>query len=146
MAEYVDREKILNDPMLHTYKKKDLLEKIKSMPTTCEVSVLPCKKGDTDYTGLVKELRALSKHVPEQMCDDNGIDPLEKAADAIETLLVEKDAAIGDLRGECRACEYNAGQHNVGPCTTCKYETVSKDAAIHKDDNWQWRGPRKVMK
>lgn len=89
MAEYVDREKILNDPMLHTYKKKDLLEKIKSMPTTCEVSVLPCKKGDTDYTGLVKELRALSKHVPEQMCDDNGIDPLEKAADAIETLLAE---------------------------------------------------------
>lgn len=32
MAEYINRDQILHDPMLHTYRKKDLLDKIKSMP------------------------------------------------------------------------------------------------------------------
>lgn len=33
MTEYIDRAQILNDPLLHTYKKRDLLDKIKSIPT-----------------------------------------------------------------------------------------------------------------
>lgn len=47
-----------------------------------------------DYKEQIEELRFLSGHVPEQMCDSDGKDPLERAADSIETLLAERDAAL----------------------------------------------------
>lgn len=41
-----------------------------------------------DYKELIDELREFSSlFVPEEMCDDDGRDILQKAADAIETLL-----------------------------------------------------------
>lgn len=45
-----------------------------------------------DYKELIEELRFLAKHVPEQMDDNDGQNALEKAADAIETLLAETSA------------------------------------------------------
>lgn len=94
-----------------------------------------------DYKALIAELRFLSSIVPEDMCDSDGKDALEKAAAAIETLLAERDAAVEMLRGECRACKHNSVWHNVGKCCTCTHETAG--ALIPKDqctDNWEWKG------
>lgn len=48
-----------------------------------------------DYKALIEELRFLSSHVPEQMCDNNGENALDRAATAIETLLAEREAVRG---------------------------------------------------
>lgn len=60
---------------------------------------------------------------------------------AIETLLMELEAAVEMLRGECHACKHNTGWHNVGKCTCCTHETAG--ALLPKDqcaDNWEWKG------
>lgn len=69
-----------------------------------------------DYKEQIEELRFLSSHVPEQMCDADGKDPLEKAADAIETLLAERDAAIRLLRTPawCNGCIHFKGLEGCG--------------------------------
>lgn len=83
-----------------------------------------------DYE-LIEELRSLSKHVPEQMCDLEGKDPLERAATAIETLLAERDAAVEDMlmAGKTGRLCYVCGKR--GKCNPCACE------------GWQWRGPVK---
>lgn len=92
-----------------------------------------------DYKELIEELHFLSGHVPEQMCDDDGKDPLERAATAIETLLAERDAAVEIISSggkRCRACVYNdRGIHDF-PCCHCR-ETGGMT------DYWEWRGPQK---
>lgn len=94
-----------------------------------------------EYKEQIEELRALSKHVPEQMCGGDGKDPLEKAADSIETLLAERDAAIGMLMGECHACKHNTGCHNIGKCSICVHETARDGPIPVKRTNyWEWRG------
>lgn len=57
-----------------------------------------------DYKELIEELRFLSAYVPEQMCDANGKDTLEKAADAIETLLSELNALKTEWKWNYRQC------------------------------------------
>lgn len=65
-----------------------------------------------EYKEQIEELRTLSKHGPEQMGDDGGKDPLEKAADSIETLLVE----LNEHKNRCcNNCEYR------GKSWHCRY-------------------------
>lgn len=89
-----------------------------------------------DYKEQIEELRFLSSHVPEQMCDADGKDPLEKAADAIETLLAERDAAVDGMRGRCSKCKHFSVGVLHFPCTDCCFE-------VGTNDHWQWRGPQK---
>lgn len=59
---------------------------------------------------------------------------LDDAADAIETLLAERDAALEELRSiGCEVCAHLCDYSFNSPCCTCG------DA----DNNWQWRGPQK---
>lgn len=74
----------------------------------------------------------------------------EDAIDAIETLLIERDAAVESLHGECRVCFNNSGWHNVGPCRLCVHEPapLPEVPKSERTDNWEWQGPksRKVEK
>lgn len=89
-----------------------------------------------DYKELIEELHFLSGHVPEQMCDDDGKDPLERAATAIETLLAERDAAMDDLNGQCDKCKFlNISSHDF-PCCHCI-------VTGGMNDYWKWRGIQK---
>lgn len=74
-----------------------------------------------------------------------------KAADAIETLLEERDAAVEELRGICWCCangkpmRTNAWPHNK--ITTCEHlaeRGILGHAGRRKEcPYWQWRGPQK---
>lgn len=83
-----------------------------------------------EYKELIKELRFLSKHVPEDMCDENGKDALEQAADVIE-------AAIKDLENTgCETCKYEYTSVYCYPCCDCK-RVFGLSKTI---DKWEWRG------
>lgn len=86
-----------------------------------------------DYKELIDELRFLSGHVPEQMCDDKGKDALEKAADAIETLLAERDAAVHDINEMLREPELD--------CEYCKWGGDCPEEFYSCYNNAEWRGP-----
>lgn len=60
----------------------------------------------------------------------------ENAADAIETLLVERDAAVEDLRRQCGKCKYSGVLYRDFPCCRCVVTGGTSDY-------WQWRGPQK---
>lgn len=60
-------------------------------------------------------------------------DVLLDAATAIETLLAERDAAVEELRGECRGCERRGG---------CLFNDQYRDECGN-GSNWKWRGPQK---
>lgn len=86
----------------------------------------------SDYKELIEELMFLStNHVPEDMCDDDGMDALEKAATAIENLLSERDALLETLHGEC---VYKDLRVDEEPCSKCAFSDYP---------NWQWRGNRR---
>lgn len=73
------------------------------------------------------------------------------AADAIETLPAERDAAVEELRGICWCCangkpmRTNAWPHNK--ITTCEHlaeRGILGHAGRRKEcPYWQWRGPQK---
>lgn len=88
-----------------------------------------------DYKELINKLRYF-RSCPEDVAE---------AANAIETLLTERDAAIEMLHGECYACKYKSGWFSKGPCATCKngdpYTFLPHENAMHNKDNWEWSGP-----
>lgn len=127
---------------------------------------------DMDYKKLVEQLRSASLLHGSWMRDR-----MTEAADAIEALLAERDAAqkeaqdlqiqwdmyggdegvtvafqkaeerdaaVEELRGECRCCAHNTGRHNVGRCVACFHETAPMPLpGFNRVDNWEWRGPQK---
>lgn len=94
-----------------------------------------------DYKEQIEELRFLSSHVSEQMCDADGKDPLEKAADAIKTLLAERDAAIKFVPHNCQTCKW---WETVKPgMACCKAPEESGACYLGKGMAWEWRGPQK---
>lgn len=96
-----------------------------------------------DYKELIDKLREDSMY-HKNNSNDAKAKYFEVIATAIETLLAERDTAVGMLRGECHACKHNVGWHNVGKCRTCIHETAA--AIIPKcqcDDNWEWHGLQK---
>lgn len=88
-----------------------------------------------DYKELIEQLkRATSFHgkwLRECMLD---------AADAIQTLLAERDAAVEDLKfssgKRCRSCIYNDISIHGFPCNSC-CETGGMS------EYWEWCGPQK---
>lgn len=93
-----------------------------------------------DYKELIEELRMVASWKCSDCYDCNQC---IKAANAIETLLAERDAAVEMLRGECHACKQNTGWHNTGKCVGCVHETAPMNLpGLKKTDNWEWRGPQ----
>lgn len=80
-----------------------------------------------DYKEIIEAMRSTDVKV----VFSHSID----AADAIETLLAERDAAFEQIRGECRLCS------NVRKC--CSDDEMMRDCARNNRRNWQWRGPQK---
>lgn len=72
------------------------------------------------------------------------------AADAIETLLAERDAAVEELRGICWCCANGRPMGRIGrlrSCTTCDYmkeRGILGNFGKERDcPHWQWRGQQK---
>ena len=59
------------------------------------------------------------------------------AADLLEKLNAERDAALKDLRGKCSVCKNHTTYHRVGACKNCYWENSPE---IPFRDHWQWRG------
>lgn len=67
------------------------------------------------------------------------------AADAIETLLAERDAVVEDLRGLCWYCIHGRPWEKADPLsklTGCEVGALSCAGLNRKCPYWQWRGPR----
>ena len=85
-----------------------------------------------DYKNLIEQLRNVFQkdgyELEQSVC--------ESAASAIETLLMERDAAVKYIPKVCYTCKHwNAGGCNA-PITGGKCEFNLRQA-------WQWRGPQK---
>lgn len=82
-----------------------------------------------DYNEIIEAMR--STDVKVVLC--RSLD----AADAIETLLAERDAAVEDLRmGGCKSCKHKGISYCDAPCKFCK-------EIGGMSDYWEWRGPQK---
>lgn len=63
-------------------------------------------------------------------------DTLREAADAIEALLAEWDAAIDDIQRNCINCAYSESNNsNHTPCEFIEFCSFA--------EHWKWRGPQK---
>lgn len=59
-----------------------------------------------------------------------------EAADAIETLLAERDALMNDLEGRCDVCKNRS---------VCLFDEKRRSGCVNRS-HWQWRGPQKGEK
>lgn len=97
-----------------------------------------------DYKERIEYLRA----VPWRKNHCYGCQACEDAADIIETLLAERDAAVEDLSGMCWCCEHGRPWDISGELsrlTTCEYMTgngVRAYAGRRPCPHWEWRGPQ----
>lgn len=84
-----------------------------------------------NYKALIDELSRFSEYIPPHMRDDDGKSDIAlRAADAIETLLKERDALLEDLDGICDACKHRDDDLVHGcVCFECR-----------KINHWEWRG------
>lgn len=100
-----------------------------------------------DYKGLITEIRMyiVKKY-------QVGFQPeiCSRAADAIETLLAERDAAVEELHGICWCCANGKPMGRIGRlrfCTTCDYMQergiLGKFGRERDCPHWQWRGQQK---
>lgn len=84
-----------------------------------------------DYKELIKELRCFSYVLTNS----------QKAADAIEQLVRERDAAVKDIGWNCIKCKhYDEASPNYGyteECENCGTYPWFDDEAESK---WEWRG------
>lgn len=89
----------------------------------------------TDYTELIKNLKYLSDTVryPFVKKLHAGI-LMKEAADAIERLQKERDAAVKDLQeaDNCNYCKYRERAGMEEPCCWCDVD--------EGEDKWEWRG------
>lgn len=72
-----------------------------------------------------------------------------QAADAIETILAERNAAVEDLRGMCWCCTHGEKWDKApiwSRMTTCEYireqGVLASSGGKRKCQHWEWRGPR----
>ena len=98
------------------------------------------------YKELIEWLRRVVEHgdeTPQEYCTNRcgGCEVCDQAADAIEALLGERDAAVEELRGYCRACVYARTNKADYPCSECKHLICG----TQEIDGWQWRGPQKAV-
>lgn len=89
-----------------------------------------------DYKKLAERLNAYSA---EYQCH-GGI--TAEAADAIETLLAERDAAVADIDRYCATCKHFLIFHNeCTPDYDCDNPECKNISGVNT--GWQWRGPQK---
>lgn len=94
-----------------------------------------------DYKEVLEQLRDIILHGdehPAEYCTNRcgGCDACDKAIEAIETLLAERDAAVADIPIRCYKCKYYDIPDKEPPCGECIELGGS-------ENNWQWRGPQK---
>lgn len=97
-----------------------------------------------DYKYIIDWLRRVVEHGdedPQEYCTNRcgGCEVCDQAADAIETLLAERDAAVECLShggSRCGCCAYNYHSIHDSPCKHCK-ETGGMS------DYWEWSGLQK---
>lgn len=90
-----------------------------------------------DYKELIKSLKEEACH-QRVVFGSHGVScQLEGAADAIEALLVERDAAVEDLRlvADCTSCKWYFSENSGETCPGCD--------CPNENENWEWRGPQK---
>lgn len=80
-----------------------------------------------DYKDLIRRL---------DDCGGFDGDLLDDAAEAIETLLAERDAALDEFHGLCSRCKHFHPGPLEFPCSDCRFEGG-------ESDHWKWRGPTK---
>lgn len=85
---------------------------------------------DRYYEGLVKRLNDYSA----QKQFHGGI--TAEAADAIEALPEERDAAVKDILRECRKCTYWGKTTSEQPCYDCWH-------VVGTSKSWEWHGLQK---
>lgn len=96
---------------------------------------------------IIRALRLCSCETSTRNCstcplsgnDDCVTDALREAADLIERLTAERDAALADLADarSCKTCKYACDTRD---CSSCKSKTC-KCRECHLDKNaWEWRG------
>lgn len=101
-----------------------------------------------DYKELIRRLVECDQW-DEAIRNDELSLALEDAADAIEALLAERDAALDDLRGMCWCCAHGKPWEKAGPLsklTGCEHLAEAGALACggrnRKCPHWQWRGPQ----
>ena len=85
-----------------------------------------------DYKDLIEKLR--------NKCGCNC--ECLQAADALENLLAERDAAVAGLIGDCSRCVYAATPIRDSPCNDCRYNYLNGNPLRGKV-RWRWHGPQK---
>lgn len=94
-----------------------------------------------DYKELIELLRRTVEHgneEPWEYCTNRcgGCEMCDQAADALETLLAERDAAIDDIQRNCINCAYTESNNsNHTPCEFIEFCSFA--------EHWKWRGPQK---
>lgn len=82
-----------------------------------------------DYKEIIEAMRSTDLEVV--FCSSIA------AADAIEILLAERDAAVEELAGRPRPSTCKHGEH-------CDYiSVITGRPDCYSCDEWQWRGPQK---
>ncbi len=100
----------------------------------------------SDYKALIDELKEFTYWQGQSGPESRDIHPpiCEKAANTIETLLAERNALLGALRGSCGDCVFRETKKCEEPCIGCCHapqhfcEPPSADSGL--SECWQWRG------
>lgn len=84
-----------------------------------------------EYKELIKRLRASNR---------DALVSSDECAEAIETLLAERNAAVNDLAlcKSCATCKFKEKVSLNHPCSSCGIIRPSMGPA-----KWEWRGPQK---
>lgn len=105
-----------------------------------------------DYKELIELLCRTVEHgneEPREYCTNmcGGCEMCDQAADAIKTLLAERDAAVTLMHGECYACKNKETKFSDEPCSLCKWGAMRCMVPVAKlQDSWEWRGPQREDK
>lgn len=97
-----------------------------------------------DYNKLIEQLRSTESRSKRKMLDD--------AAAAIETLLMERDAAIADIkhRDGCEVCKHVKSNDPFCMVYDCDCEFCTSELCVCRhcrdEDKWEWRGPQREEK
>lgn len=67
-----------------------------------------------------------------------------EAAQIIEGLIRERDAAIYELHGKCSCCKNHSAYHRKGKCKNCMWDNANPACLReYQDDCWEWKGIEK---
>lgn len=90
-----------------------------------------------DYKNLIKKLEYQAETIRNNNCTTMSAEESEAAANAIKTLLAERDAFIEQVHGRCLFCA------NRIKCL-CENDIEFRSyCRLNNDCNWKWRGPQK---